>query len=794
MNRSMNSMNSMIMNWDSNDDGVMGTDDILAAFDSNRDGVIDGNELEALTSQLSRQLDYTNALLERMSELENAHSKQHAELHHQQGTIKNLANQLEALKSELSESNRKLKVSQDIADNLSRQLRECRIESSIIKKDAEDAKSRHIATAEECDDLKREYDDLLFQLQNYEKRNISLVDQYEKYKMESETRYESLKITYETHHKELLELRGKQMTNDIQCNDTEESLKAITKSFDELHKQHKEEQAIKQQMEMKIRTLHATIESKQQKYTEKEMQCNEYAHQFESLSRKMQDCVNEKELCEQRISKMEEALMEHQFMIKNLNEDKMHMKNHVDKLKMEHLNALKKQKLEHDKQIESLMSKQSDMSLLMEESKVHYEDSIEAAQQKLIDIYKLKGAADEHCARYREQYEHLEGTIHNMTSQHKYALGQYETKVEGLENSVHGLQQALDTANGDKDRSVQQLAAERDELRHTLEVEKLRQQDNNVRYIEMFTNIQGTVQALVQEAAAGRNKVRELTNQLSLLSKRQSLLDSSSAANLTALQGELSSAFSVLLQKKSQAREREENMMDEMRKLQLAKEEEVSRCLMLEEQISRVEHEAASTKKKVGQVEKEGAYQMKKQQLLGEKLRSDKVQLEERLHIAAKQHAEAQEKIRRLQDGLHNMESTLDGVHMKHTVTGKDKDSKLAMFSQQLSKIQEEKEAESHRCQRLTHTVNQLLAEMEEMKRAVSVSYDQVDRMKKEHHDMGQRVSMASLASKDTSNQYETQLKQHQELLRNIQAQKAELQAQNASLRSELNSLYAKAK
>jgi hypothetical protein len=146
------------------------------------------------------------------------------------------------------------------------------------------------------------------------------------------------------------------------------------------------------------------------------------------------------------------------------------------------------------------------------------------------------------------------------------------------------------------------LHDEREALRRQLEQARQKAAGHAERFVGIVQTVQTQLKALAQEAQAGRNKVRELLGHISLFGKKLSLVDGSAAASLQSLKTELLDVYKALQARKVLDAGRIEDATDELRRLQLAKEEEVGRALMLEEQISRLEHEAAGSLKKIQQV------------------------------------------------------------------------------------------------------------------------------------------------------------------------------------------------
>ena len=146
--------------------------------------------------------------------------------------------------------------------------------------------------------------------------------------------------------------------------------------------------------------------------------------------------------------------------------------------------------------------------------------------------------------------------------------------------------------------------------------------------------------------------------------------------------------------------------------------------------------------------------------------------------------------MRQLQEANHNLQSAIDSIHIKASALEKDKEQRVSALLATIATLQDEKGSEAQRTLRLTHQVNTLLAEQEDLRAAIGTSYHATDRLKRDNSDIAQRFQMAVAEAKDTSAQYLLQIKQHQDLLQTLQSQKSELQNQNQQLRAEINNMY----
>ena len=126
-------MSQSSVSWDRNNDGKIDRNEILGLFDSNNDGVLDANELDRLAVQLTNQLDFNNQLLQQIKRMEEAQLITQRDTQTNQESYFKLMQSNNDLKKEFNDTKRKLKVSQEIIESLTKQLKEAKTEASTSR-------------------------------------------------------------------------------------------------------------------------------------------------------------------------------------------------------------------------------------------------------------------------------------------------------------------------------------------------------------------------------------------------------------------------------------------------------------------------------------------------------------------------------------------------------------------------------------------------------------------------------------------------------------------------------------
>ena len=124
-----------------------------------------------------------------------------------------------------------------------------------------------------------------------------------------------------------------------------------------------------------------------------------------------------------------------------------------------------------------------------------------------------------------------------------------------------------------------------------------------VRYVAMLGTMQTAIKRLKDDGLKNRELVREVMAQFAVLKAFCEHIWDKTHPPLEAWKSELSSAFSKLIVKFHQVKDVIEDTKDDVRRAQLAKEEERSKTLMLEESVSRLEHEISTYEMKISEAE-----------------------------------------------------------------------------------------------------------------------------------------------------------------------------------------------
>ena len=399
--------------------------DLISNFDSNRDGVLDVSELHVLSEQLTNQLQYNNTLIAQVQSLEQENFSLQQELHSQREMIRTTSKNYGDSSNEVADLKSKLKTTQGIVENLSKQMRDCRLENDLLKRDAENAMETNVVSRSELENINKELQKTKKQLAESEKTKNRVLEESKLHRSEADFKWSSLQTKNDAFAKEVNLLKAKILAAEQENKDLLNSSKEMTHAFNELKKQFDTEQFARQVAEKKINSIHSNYDSIQKELLEKETQQKDLHEQVNALTSKLRQQSMDRAGVETRIHELEDALMDHQLSHKALLEERAIMAQNEAKAKAEHANEMKKQRLELEKKLQTLSEKHSEGSRALTELQRQSDESLTSAQQKLIETYKAKALAEEACKamqiRLDEALLHSEG----LKADHQLQLGEY---------------------------------------------------------------------------------------------------------------------------------------------------------------------------------------------------------------------------------------------------------------------------------------------------------------------------------------------------------------------------------
>ena len=778
--------------WDADGDGKLTSKDFMKNYDKDGDGLLDVGEVGALAEQLSSQLDYNNSLLEQMQDLEEMQLAGQRELQTKQDQVRQAMQANDQLSADLNDTKRKLKITQEIADSMSEQCRDARVEANSIKREHDNAGKSHEEgkkllknLSDECAALKSQLKKVTAEYQNAE-------EAHEQDRVDMHHQNDVLRQSHEALSIESAELRAKVIPLESDRRQLKEHILALGASLEETTQKRNEESALRAKAEKTIKDLNSASESLREKHREMQYAVQQANGKTEATKESVKQLEAQVDHLEEIESDNDKKITKLTQQLQNSNKDKESLEQELEQMGNELVVQAKQRQLDQERWSAKLLSAKSEMEQAAQETKSHAESFALEAQRRAAEALDAQRLAEEKYLSVQSECGDLHSLIQQAQIDHQSSLEGWEAQQEDLENTIAELEKKLELSGEEIEHVHGTMLEEREKAQKQLGAVKTEMGKRGERYVAMLETLQMAIKRLKEDSLTSREQVREVVAQFAVLGSFCEQLWEKTHPPLDNWKGELSVVFTKMFNKIKNGQETIEDYRDDVRRAQLSKEEERSKSLMLEENVSRLEHEITSKENNVKDAETRAKDKLDSQKAKIEGLMNDRSDLELRLQRLQQSLDAATSQARNLQYSNHNIQTTLGDTSAKQSALKQEAHGKLNEVSSQLKRVTQERDTELSQKNELQKTLDAMRASIEEAKVVKEQSTSEMAKQKADMEAAMNRHNAAMNSAGATTGQYQNQLKQTQELLKVVQAQRTELQTQNALLRGELDTSYKK--
>ena len=778
--------------WDADGDGKLTSKDFMKSYDNDGDGLLSTDEVGALAEQLSTQLDYNNNLLEQMQELEEMQLAGQRELQSKQDQLRQVVQANDQLAADLIDTKRKLKITQEIADSMSEQCRDARVEANSLKRENDNASKSHEEgkkllknLSDECAALKSQLKKVTSELHNEE-------ESHEQDRVDMHHQNDVLRQSHEALSIEAAELRAKVIPLESEKRQLKEHILALGHSLEETTQKCNDEAALRAKAEKTIKELTNASESLRDKHREMQYAVQQANGKTEATKESVKQLEAQVDNLEDQLAESDKKITNLTQQLQNSNKDKDSLEQELEQMGNELVVQAKQRQLDQERWSAKLLSAKAEMEQAAQETKSHAESFAMEAQRRAQEALDAQRLAEEKYLSVQSECGDLHSLIQQAQIDHQSSLEGWEAQQEDLENTIAQLEKKLELSGEEIEHVHSTMIDERERAQKHLGAVKAEMGKRGERYVAMLETLQMAIKRLKEDSLASREQVREVVAQFAVLGSFCEQLWEKTHPPLENWKTELSVVFSKVIAKVKNGQETIEDYKDDVRRAQLAKEEERSKSLMLEENVSRLEHEIASKDNGVKDADARAKEKLDAQKAKIEGLMNDRSDLEMRLQRLQQSLDAATSQARTLQYSNHNIQTTLGDSSAKQSALKQEAHGKLNEVTSQLKRVTQERDNEQNLRNELQKTLDAMRANIEEANVIKEQSKAEMAKQKADMEAALNRHNAAMNSAGTTAGQYQNQLKQTQELLKVVQAQRAELQNQCKTLRSELDTAYKK--
>mmetsp|Transcript_9108 Transcript_9108/g.13709 ORF Transcript_9108/g.13709 Transcript_9108/m.13709 type:complete len:805 (-) Transcript_9108:229-2643(-) len=773
--------------WDSSGDGKLDSTDFLAAFDKNKDGSLGKDELQALADQLSTQLDYNNTLLEHMRSLEEMQLAGQRELVAKQDQVKQLTSMNEELHAELHESKRKLKITQEIADSMSKQCRDARVEANSLKREAENAAKSYQDGKDLLKELTEERARLQQELKKAEDDLHQAEENAEQERMDLLHQNDILRQSHEALSLEAAELRSKVIPIEAEKKSLKDHVLSLARSLEETIKRCEEETETRLQAEKRIKDMTHAMDALRDKHREMQYNVQQANGKADASGEAVKQLQAQVDSLDDQLRASEDKITTLTQALQQSTRDKDSLEQELEQMGNELVAHAKQRQMDQDRWAKKLANAQKEMEHAAQETKAHAEEFAMESQRRATEAIEAQRQAEEKYLAIQNECGELHSLIQQTQIDHQAALEAWEAQQEELEAQIADLERRLELSGEEVENVHSILVADREKAQQVIRAIRAEMIQRGERYVAMLGTLQTAIKRLKEDSIGSREYVREVVAQFAVLGAFCEQLWEKTHPPLEAWKVELAAAFKKLVTKFRGLKETIEDTKDDVRRAQLAKEEERSKTLMLEENVSRLEHELSASDMRIKDAENKGSDKLAQQKQKIDNLMKERADMELRLQRLQQSLDAATSQARNLQLSNHSIQTSLGDSSAKHSAVKQEVQGKLNQMAAQLKRATQERDQQAKVAEELQHKLDEMQAGISSANSLAEQTKADVEKQRAENEAIAARHASAMAAVQATTSQYQEQLKQTQELLKVVQAQRSELQIQNQKMRTELD-------
>lgn len=747
-------------------DGIIDTNDLISKFDKDNDGKLDSAELKRLSDQLNAQLEYNNTLLEQLRQSEEQQLALHRDMKALQESFKRAVSAGDDQHALVIDLKRKLKVTQEIAETMSAQARDARLEVVSLKRDAENAIKNSIESKNMLKDVMDERSRLHRALTQAQNAVNATKEERDHEKIELANQNELLRQTHEALVTENAELRSKVIPIEAEKKSLREHIHALTKSLEEVTGRCDAESKNRTILEKKLKDMTGTIDGLRNKHQEMQFIVQQATGKADAHAATIKNMENQMNDMESQIKSLEGTITNLNKALKDEKMESASMEEEISHLGAELLSHTRQRVQDQERWAAKLESAQKDMLAAAEEARAQAEEFALDAQKRAMEAIESRKAVEEKYLSAQMECSELHTLIQEAQEKHQQALEDWQAQHEELERVISDLERKNALSEDEIDNMHALLIAEREQSGETLQVLKHQMHQRGERYVGMLSTLQAALERVKAEAATNRDKVREVVAQFAVLRAFVDQLWGNLHPPLEAWKAELQSVHKGLIAKCKDATEAVEDCKDDVRRALLAKEEERSKTLMLEETISRLEYEMGGYDQKIVDGENKANQKVSMMKAKVDQMEKEREEMLDRIQKLQHSLDATSAQARALQSSNQSIQNNLGASTAKQTAAKSEIQGKISQLTAQLKRANQERETSAKVAEDATEKYAQLKRESDSTRVALEMAKADIAKLTRELDMTSSKQNAALSTVEQTTGKYEEQLKQTQQLLK----------------------------
>jgi len=753
-------------NWDTSGDGKIDTVELLGNFDSDGDGNLDASELQNLAEQLSGQLEYNNSLLQQIQDLEQKQLTGQREISSAQEQAKKAAASLQESKAEAGEAKRKLKITQEIADTVSKQLKDVTNESNHFKSVAEHAMKGNKDSSGQVAALAEDKKRLQSQLHIAQSGLTQARADSEFIVKQLKEQNDVLKHNHELMLADLNAVRSQVAPLENERDAQKERAAELAQTLADATRRQEAEAQARTAAERQVREMSGTIDALCGRQNEAQGKFVDMREDNDRLRVRAEQLEEQNAELEAQMFQLQETDAQQHAELLRKDEAISALHHDVEQLKIELAAVSRAKQVDQQKWVEKFAAIQRESQSAIGQTKAHAEEFAMDAQKHAADATAARKQAEEKCSAAQDECAELHKLIEDLQAQHRADQQGWEQQRDNLQANCVNYQRQCYSAADMLKKATEAHDSECESLQSALKAGKDEQVLRGDQFVQAMSVVQLAVRRYRDESLVAREKARENANLVAQLQKVVCVLKDRFNGSWGMYQPEVEGAMKTLFNKTTDARKQLDEARDTSRKLQVAVEDEKANAIALEDMLNKSEYDRSA----MGSRNADAA-RMAEERLAQSRARIDALGLEkEEVEVRLKRQQASLESVmaqsRAIQVANQNMQSALNASSTKFAAMKQDCDSRITQLTAEGRALQQARDSQAVQAEQAKLQVKRLTDELVREKAQLELAQTDVARVEKANEASQLKRSNAAEATTQQLGQYQKQLKQTQEILK----------------------------
>lgn len=751
----------------------------------------DAGQLMELAKQLHVQTDYNNDLLQQIQRLEEGQLAAQRLASEKQAALRQAMTIAESARAEANDLKRKLAVSQEVSNKLSEEAKEARVEVGILRRQQEALEKLASEARTDIATLREERSQLIAALEasNRDARNAHR--SLSELQTESSDKYTLLSAQSVTLTRELAELRARQGPL---AAEVETSRASIAKLSEEVEEARRGRADALLRLERERQAVEAA-EQLQREARASEARALRVAEDSDARCAAVRsELARHAELMAQRegeVAGLTARLGDAASEISRGREEAAWLRSECERNASELAAGARARAADAEAFELRLREATEDVRRVGEEARAREGAHVSELARRSEEVTSARRRGEELAARLQGDLDALHLLLAEAQAGAKAQGARFEEERGGYERRLQEAAMRGTVASEVLQREAADLRAANAALSAQITALRDEASARAERHTGMLAALQATLRAIKDEAATCKEDYARLAAGVKELHSRIADAGAAAQAPMNGWYEETKRSLLVLSDSAGASRRQAEELKDQVATQSVALEEARARALMAEELLSRAEHDASSTHRRLLELEADS--------------NARKAAAEETARAQARTMDELSGELSRLRTALDKankqsllLQSDLARAQGDTAETQSRSGARVSALEEQLFALQSTTRSLSAQLDSAAEERARLQAQTESaVSTAERFARERANIMEKmDEHSVQCRAAQQQHAAQikqlaESKRSLEAQAKQTQSLLQVVQEQRRQLQESNAQLRSELDERYA---